>query len=527
MHVLIFASACATSAQVISGSGEQSLSALLTSSDGRFLEIVEGVVVTAERHQGQIVESKTASMPEQTTALFVMWALYTLISAYHLGELYSQRATMRVAARSSALLGVAAVTGWLTLGALCLVQSLGIVDDITQYIWMTGFALPLTVLAHTLRALRLCALCQRRDVVDAPRLGIRQRGSGRSKSKRSPRNGLVDRGVEYHAKIYKQQRHLRILSERCAEPRWIWVFARAAAACSVFATACQVIAHKGGLVSLALASASAAMLVALLVLALCVATLGAAVEPFGVRLELRSLAMLGFVLPPVVAYASPSALLALLGLGSLPVRFNSSVLALGLGMWLLLALVVSTCSVSLVVRSEKVVSALYGKAGDECSLASTLADAKQRSAFENFVSEALQPELVQCLADICAFHSKFNDPIGMCDSPASSSASSGTDSPPGSPRRSASFSCDTIVDIYEFDHSAYMQVIARHLYRKYIKDGAPTRVMLDDTITNEISYRLASNNATALMFSGAQGSVRDQLASIHPLFLARRRVQRR
>jgi hypothetical protein len=69
------------------------------------------------------------------------------------------------------------------------------------------------------------------------------------------------------------------------------------------------------------------------------------------------------------------------------------------------------------------------------------------------------------------------------------------------------------------DHAVWMRVTARNIFNKYIRDGALMHVDLPETVTQEVNYRLHSNNITAYTFVAAQEHVFGQMESSYADFL--------
>jgi len=169
--------------------------------------------------------------------------------------------------------------------------------------------------------------------------------------------------------------------------------------------------------------------------------------------------------------------------------------------WILVSQLVPLLSMVAVIHKRKILDWLSPFHSAPSTFSVFFSSPICRGYFYQFLCASFHPEIMQFWQDLEEYRTHFDDEVKA----KSSSGGLASSSRPKTASR--------------LDHAAWMRVTARNIFNKYIRDGALMHVDLPEAVTQEVNYRLHSNNITAYTFVAAQEHIFGQMESSYAEFL--------
>lgn len=395
-------------------------------------------------------------------------ATYLLVAVFLLRTLAQHSEKHLVNIRSPMILKVSILTGFVALSTAWFGPYLTSGTNVTwlsHFTWVMTVSIPSVILPHLMRGLRLRSLFQQQSVIIS-----------------SSYHCEATLPKDFRAKLFDFEEKVHQLDSSCSEiHRMGWLLFLLTAVIGngivleMFQSPCQLM-QLGGICGLAIPC----IILAVAAIALSFGIAGTA-ELHCIKCEV------------MVLVGSYLVLIKALLAGWAPwYRLLMSV-------WIVASIATPLSCMLCNIFKEQLLDWLSPHCSEICDFATFFQSPLHRSYFDEYLATTFHPELPQCWRDLEEYRRQFEAELG---SPKSRAASS-------SGARSTS----------RLDHAGRMRVTARNIFNKYIREDALMHVPLCDNVTQEICYRLHSNNITAYSFVAAQEEVFSMMAHQYAEFL--------
>jgi len=426
-------------------------------------------------HLSWLVQSARDDGKFEWSLACLFFVTHTLIAMVFFRMLDRYNEKHPVAIRSPLMLKISAITGTVALLVTWFspyIPQFGAETRLSHFTWAMAVTVPSVILPHVFRALRLRSLFQRHQLI-------------LTSSQKCEANLPQD----FRAKLFDFEEKVLQFHSSCSEhTRTAWLVFLLASVLGngimweTFQTPCHL-AQTTAMWGLA----TPCLILAIIAVGLSFSLAGAS-ELHCVKCEVFAL-MGSYLLLVKLLYGFAS-------------WYRVLVSA-----WTVLSLALPLACMMCNICKKQVLDWLSPHCGEPCDFVKFFHSPIYRAYFQEFLAVSFHPELFQCWNDLEDYRRQFESEVCPSKMPA------------GDQNSAAAASMVRARSTSRLDHAGKMRVTARNIFNKYIREDALMHVELCDTVTQEVNYRLHSNNVTAYTFVAAQEEVFSLMAAHYADFV--------